>query len=140
MGENFRSFAVRLADSPLLQSFCGMSRLDKIRVPSKSALERYNQWAPEATVRELVGHLLRSGEQEAQKLQLPEALDLDAYFVDTTCVKSNIHFPVDWVLFRDATRTLMRAVRLIRTQGLKQRMEDPEVFMSRMNVQLRTEV
>lgn len=133
MGENFRSFAVRLADSPLLQSFCGMSRLDKIRVPSKSALERYNQWAPEATVRELVGHLLRSGEQEAQKLQLPEALDLDAYFVDTTCVKSNIHFPVDWVLFRDATRTLMRAVRLIRTQGLKQRMEDPEVFMSRMN-------
>jgi len=66
-------------------------------------------------------------------LQLPAALDLDAYFVDTTCVKSNIHFPVDWVLFRDATRTLMKSVRLIRQQGLKHRMEEPEVFMGRMN-------
>lgn len=133
LGEAFRNFAARLADSPLLQSFCGMSRLDHIRVPSKSTLERYNQWAPEAKVRELVGHLLRSGKQEAPKLHLQEALDLDAYFVDTTCVKSNIHFPVDWVLFRDATRTLMKSVRLIRAQGLKHRMEEPEVFMSRMN-------
>jgi len=133
LGEAYRDFAVRLADSPLLQSFCGMCRLDKIRVPSKSTLERYNQWAPEAQVRELVGQLLRSGEQEAQKLQLQAALDLDAYFVDTTCVKSNIHFPVDWILFRDATRTLMKSVRLIREQGLKHRMEAPEVFMSRMN-------
>jgi hypothetical protein len=133
LGEAYRDFAIRLADSPLLQSFCGMCRLDQIRVPSKSTLERYNQWAPEAQVRELVGQLLRSGEQEAQKLQLPAALDLDAYFVDTTCVKSNIHFPVDWVLFRDATRTLMKSVRLIRQQGLKHRMEEPEVFMGRMN-------
>jgi len=133
LGEAYRDFAVRLADSPLLQSFCGMCRLDQIRVPSKSTLERYNQWAPEAQVRELVGQLLRSGEQEAQKLQLQAALDLDAYFVDTTCVKSNNHFPVDWVLFRDATRTLMKSVRLIRQQGLKHRMEEPEVFMGRMN-------
>jgi hypothetical protein len=133
LGEAFRDFAVRLADSPLLQSFCGLSRLDKIRVPSKSALERYNQWAPEAKVRELVGQLLRCGQQEAPKLQLQAALDLDAYFVDTTCVKSNIHFPVDWILFRDATRTLMKSVQLIRAQGLKHRMEEPKLFMSRMN-------
>ena len=133
LGEALRGFAVRLADSPLLQSFCQISRVDKIRVPSKSDLGRYKHWAPEAKVRELVGQLLRSGEQEAQKLQLPEALDLDAYFVDTTCVKSNIHFPVDWVLFRDATRTLMKSVRLIRAQGLKHRMEEPARFMSRMN-------
>jgi len=133
LGESYRDFAVRLADSPLLQSFCAISRMDKIRVPSKSTLERYNQWALEAQVRELVGQLLRNGEQQAPQLKLKTALDLDAYFVDTTCVKSNIHFPVDWILFRDATRTLMKSVRLIREQGLKHRMEAPEVFMSRMN-------
>ena len=55
LGESYRDFAVRLADSPLLQSFCAISRMDKIRVPSKSTLERYNQWALEAQVRELVG-------------------------------------------------------------------------------------
>ena len=133
LGESYRDFAVRLADSPLLQSFCSISRMDIIRVPSKSTLERYNQWAPEAQVRELVGQLLRNGEQQAPKLKLKAALDLDAYFVDTTCVQSNIHFPVDWILFRDATRTLMKSVRLIREQGLKHRMEEPQVFMSRMN-------
>jgi hypothetical protein len=35
------------------------------------------------------------------KIGLDEALDLDTYFVDTTCVKTNIHYPVDWVLLGD---------------------------------------
>jgi IS5 family transposase len=48
-------------------------------------------------------------------------------------VAANIHYPVDWVLLRDATRTLMKAVRLIRDRGLKHRMEEPETFMSRLN-------
>jgi hypothetical protein len=53
--------------------------------------------------------------------------------VDTTCLAANIHYPVDWVLLRDATRTLMGSVRLIRDQGLKHRMEPPETFLSRIN-------
>jgi hypothetical protein len=32
--------------------------------------------------------------------------------VDTTALKANVHFPVDWILLRDATRTLMKAVTL----------------------------
>jgi hypothetical protein len=36
-------------------------------------------------------------------------------------------------LLRDATRTLMKAVKLIREQGLKHRMEPPEVFITRLN-------
>jgi IS5 family transposase len=43
-------------------------------------------------------------------------------------------FPVDWVLLRDATRTLMKAITLIRAQGLRHRMEEPAVFIRRMNV------
>jgi hypothetical protein len=48
-------------------------------------------------------------------------------------VAANIHYPVDWVLLRDATRTLMKAVALIRGQGLKHRMEPPESFITRIN-------
>jgi hypothetical protein len=48
-------------------------------------------------------------------------------------VAANIHYPVDWVLLRDATRTLMKAVKLIREQGLKHRMEPPETFITRIN-------
>ena len=54
--------------------------------------------------------------------------------MDTTCVRANIHYPVDWVLLRDATRTLMKALTLIRAQGLHHRMEEPAVFIRRMNI------
>jgi hypothetical protein len=66
-------------------------------------------------------------------LQLAEPLDLETAFVDCTCVKADIHFPVDWVLLRDATRTLMQAVQLIRQQGLTHRMAQPASFITRMN-------
>ena len=131
--ENFRGFAVRVADSLLLQQFCGFSRLDKIKVPGKTELHRYEQWSAEPVVRDLIHQLLRQAREQPQPLHLEQALDLESYFLDTTCLKAHIHFPVDWVLFRDATRTLMKAVRLIRDQGLKHRMEEPEVFLSRMN-------
>lgn len=133
MQEDFRGFAVRLADSPLLQWFCGVSQVDRVKVPSKSTLERYDKWLPEATLRPLIQELLQAGRDQAPQLQLQEPLDLDTYFVDTTCLKANIHFPVDWVLMRDGTRTLMKAVSLIRGQGLKHRMEPPELFLKRMN-------
>ena len=61
---------------------------------------------------------------------LPEAVDLESAFLDTTCLSANIHYPVDWVLLRDATRTLMKAVQLIRGQGLKHRMEAPQSFLT----------
>jgi hypothetical protein len=60
-------------------------------------------------------------------------VDLETVFLDTTCLAAPIHYPVDWVLLRDATRTLMKAVGLIRDQGLKHRMEAPEGFRRRIN-------
>src|SRR5260370_19785293 len=84
-------------------------------------------------MRHLSGQLLQIGAQQPQKLCLPEPVDLERCWIDTTCVEANIHYPVDWVLLRDATRTLMKALHLIREQGLKQRMEPPEIFISRMN-------
>jgi IS5 family transposase len=133
VGEDFRAFSTRLADSPLLQWFCDLSELDRVRVPSKSTLQRYAHWSPLQSVDSLINRLLRQGHQDPQSLGLARELDLDTYFLDTTCLEANIHYPVDWVLLRDATRTLMKAVRLIRDQGLKHRMEEPEKFITRMN-------
>ena len=39
LNEEFRGFATRLADSPLLQYFCGISEVDRVRVPAKSTLQ-----------------------------------------------------------------------------------------------------
>jgi hypothetical protein len=131
--EDYRGFAARLADSPLLQYFCGVSELPCITVPSKSTLERYDKWWPQADLRQVVQELLGVGAAAPQKLVLPEAVDLESAFLDTTCLNAHIHYPVDWVLLRDATRTLMKAVQLIRDQGLKHRMEPPQSFLTRLN-------
>jgi len=137
-GESYRRFACHLAESPLLQWFCGMGRLDEVHIPGKSALQRYSEWIPEPDMRQVVDSLLTAATQinpgkKQPGLELEEPLDLEAYFLDTTCVKLNIHFPVDWVLLRDAARTLMKATILIRDRGLKVRMEEPQEFLKRMN-------
>jgi len=131
--EDYRGFAARLADSPLLQHFCLLSRVEVITVPSKSTLQRYDRWWPETEVRALIGQLLNLGAAAPKALHLPETLDLESAFLDTTCLQANIHYPVDWVLWRDGTRTLMKAVSLIRAQGLKHRMEEPQSFLTRIN-------
>ena len=130
LAEDYRGFAARLADSPLLQWFCGVSELPCITVPSKSTLERYDKWWPQAEIRQGVQELLGVGAAAPQKFILPEPVDLESAFLDTTCLSANIHYPVDWVLLRDATRTLMKAVQLIRGQGLKHRMEEPQTFLT----------
>ena len=66
-------------------------------------------------------------------LELEEPLDLSTMFLDTTCVKANIHFPVDWVLLRDGVKSLMQSVELIRLRGLKSRMCEPQVLITKIN-------
>ncbi len=135
---SYRAFSIRLAESYLLQHFCQIDHIDKIKVPSKSALERYEKMFPEVIIRELSTIVLKAAttsvpETEDNQLKLEEGITMDDYFADSTCVKANIHYPVDWVLLRDATRTLIKAVKVIRKHGLKNRMNEPSDFINGMN-------
>lgn len=132
-GEAYRPFSARLADSPLLQWFCLLDRIDVVRVPGKSTLQRYGDWLPSPTLRPFIEQLLRRAGTAPATLQLAQPIDLDRYFIDTSCVEAHIHFPVDWVLLRDGTRTLMKAITLIRQQGLRSRMAEPSQFLKEMN-------
>jgi len=113
--------------------------MDQIKVPSKSQLQRDEALFEEGFLRKIVsevtGHAAQAPESEENKqvLGLAEEISLEQYFLDTTCLKANIHFPVDWVLLRDATRTLMKAVQLIRKEGLKNRMCDSGTFIRQIN-------
>jgi len=137
LGGSFRDFAARLADSPLLQWFCQLGQLDRVKVPSKSMLQRYANWLPEEPMREVTNGLLRHAgaarNDGKQALDLEEPLDLSTMYLDSTCVKANIHFPTDWVLLRDGVKSLMQSVELIRTHGLKSRMDEPQVFITKIN-------
>ena len=131
--EDYRGFSCQLAGNPLYQWFCLVDALDQVRVPSKSEGQRFAHWLSAEPMRELIDGLLQGAIQRPRKLGLKEALDLEAYFLDSTCLKANLHFPTDWVLLRDGVRTLMKATRLIRQAGLRGRMEPPEEFLRRMN-------
>jgi hypothetical protein len=131
--EDYRGFSCQLAGNPLYQWFCLVDALDRVRVPSKSELQRFSSWLPAKEMRAVINGLLKAALQQPKKLGLTEALDLEAYFLDSTCLKANIHFPTDWVLLRDGVRTLMKATRLIRQAGLCRRMRAPEEFLRQMN-------
>jgi hypothetical protein len=131
--EDYRGFSCQLAGNPLYQWFCLVDALDQVRVPSKSEVQRFAYWLPAQEMREVVDGLLQGAIHHPRKLGLKEALDLEEYFLDSTCLKANIHFPTDWVLLRDGVRTLMKATLLIRKAGLRGRMEPPEEFLRRMN-------
>jgi hypothetical protein len=131
--EDYRGFSCQVAGNPLYQWFCLVDALDQVRVPSKSEVQRFAYWLPAPQMREVINGLLKGAVEKPRKLDLKEALDLEEYFLDSTCLKANIHFPTDWVLLRDGVRTLMKATLLIRRAGLRGRMEAPEEFLRRMN-------
>lgn len=136
MGESFRGLCVRLADSPLLQWFVQVGKLDGARPPSKSTLERYEKEFKAPAIERAIRELVRSvctPEGAHNLLGLDKPLKVDEVFMDTTCVKANIHFPVDWVLLRDAIRTLIGAILNIRRHGLKHRIPDPASLMTICN-------
>jgi hypothetical protein len=135
LGEDYRGMSRRLAECPLFRWFCGLEELAAVRVPGKSLLQDYAHWLPAQTLRPIIEQLILAAHQPARAaaLELAHGLELDTVWLDTTCLKTNIHFPVDWVLLGDAVRTLMKATRLIRAHGLKHRMEAPESFLKAMN-------
>jgi hypothetical protein len=120
------------------QWFCLVDALDQVRVPSKSESQRFPHWLKQAQMRQMMERFLRAGMDPTGPLDLREPVDLEEYFVDTTALKANVHFPVDWVLLHDATRTLMKAVTLIRREGLEIRMEPPSEFLRRIRCRTRS--
>lgn len=135
-GDSHRKLSRRVADSSIFQWFTHTSFVDGVRPVSKSTLERFEKMFPDEAISQIIHDLNRAMRDEtiAKELLYREtALRFDEIFADTTCVKANIHFPVDWVLLRDATRTLIKAIMLIRHQGIKHRIGDPETFLRKMN-------
>jgi IS5 family transposase len=112
---------------------CPIDSMGIVKVPSKSQLQRYETFVGENIIAEIIYSLLKSANQNYIGLSLSEPIDISNLYIDLTCIKANIHYPVDWVLLRDATITLMKAIKIIRNHGLKNRMEQPEVFIKGIN-------
>ncbi len=133
--ESYRDMSLRLALSARCRHFCGIGEIERVRVPSKSLLQTFTKWLPEEKMREVLAQLLRGASTQAgsERMGLAAQIELNLVLMDTTYLKANVHFPADWLLLRDAARTLMKATMLIRKRDICARMEAPESFLARMN-------
>ena len=132
----FEAFSVTLASSDLLSDFCGCRTLTGIRWTSKSSLHRASTLFCDEQLRTLNTLLIEcvGTASSAAQLGLEESEDVSVCLIDTTCLEANIHFPVDWLLLRDVSVTLLKAIKLIRKEGLLNRMVDlPEELSKSMN-------
>jgi hypothetical protein len=135
-GISSRKFSSAVCMSDLLADFCRVLEVDRIKGFSKSEVDRMLKFFPEDQLRllhnaftEITGNARNCGQAG-----LEQPVDTSLEFFDSTCLEANIHFPVDWVLLRDVSRTLLKAIVLIRRAGLFCRMpQGPDAFARDMN-------
>ena len=126
--KSFKEFSIALADSHVLQSFCGFHRPWVKKIPSKSQLHVMSKLIPSEIVSKMTDLLsvYLSSEMNSE-------FDFSAIFADSTCIELDIHHPIDWVLLKDAVISIMKSVKTIRRHGLKHRIGPPEGFMKQVN-------
>jgi hypothetical protein len=130
---SLRKFSLALSHSDLYKWFCSINRFAVPKVPGKSTVGDLENSLPSELTEEVERRLFQAVQDEASEI-LCEPLDFSKSYFDCTCISANIHHPVDWMLFRDATRTLMKATARIRKIGLCHRMPiEPNMFISKMN-------
>lgn len=133
--ESLRDFSRHLGESPVLQQFCLLWDLEAVRIPNHSQLQRYSYWLPADEMRTVITGL----NQQTQSVDAPstlglsQPLDLSTVWADSTCAQTKIHHPVDWLLLRDAVRTLIQAIEVLRGHQVKHRMPEPSSYLSAMS-------
>ena len=124
---SYRGLHILLASNYFLQNFCRLSNLDKIVIPSKSLLQKYATLLSEE-------QLSKNYECGVQNIFAGNSsYEPGDLYGDTTCIQANMHYPVDWLFIVDGIRTMLKAIKLIRKQGLKKRMDCPDSFMTKIN-------
>jgi hypothetical protein len=130
-----RELAFYIAASEDLQRFLFAGDFISAQCPGKTRINDYASIVPVRFLNEINDFLLREFTTYANidKYGLDRALDDRTLWLDATCLKANIHFPVDWILLRDAVRTIVKSIICMRSHGLKHRIKPPETFLSKIN-------
>ena len=137
LGLPLRQFQVILASSPLFQAFCGINTWLGAEIPSFQEINVLENSLDETIMRTINSKLINNvvlNNAKTKKLGLKEKFDLEVLLTDSTCMKANIHYPVDYVLFRDMIRTSMLKLAIIREEGIKVRMPyEAEEWLPKIN-------
>lgn len=115
----YRVFSRMVAGSDLLADFCRVRKIDGISEISKSTVERASKFFRSDQVRWMHQVLIEMSREEdrAGEIGLARAVETGEVLIDGMCLEANIHYPVDWVLLRDVSTTLLKATKLVRKAG-----------------------
>jgi hypothetical protein len=136
---SYRRAACELAVNYLYQRFCNLIQIDQIDAPSHSTLERYEKMVQPEILQALIAQVNHAAAMPieiagAHTLGLETPVDLGVEYVDATALKARVHYPVDWLLLRDAVRTLTLAITQVRERGILSRMpQTPGEYRCAMN-------
>ncbi len=143
---SLREIEKDLAANGLHQWFCHIGNFGLVKPPSKSTIDRYKNWFELEDIKAASNILVRKAASDPGNYdpELESAVNLLGFefpssltevWFDSTCLKPNIHFPVDWVMLTDCVKTLMKAVSNIRKHGLLNRMaaDGPATFLRNVN-------
>lgn len=134
---SLRGFERVLAASELFQSFCGINSWACIDIPTHQEINALENSLSDSLLRAINVMLVKDvvlNEMQTKKLGLERKFDLNKVLTDSTCIKANIHYPVDYLLMRDMIRTSMLKIERIREVGLKLRMPcTPKEWLSQTN-------
>ena len=133
--ETLRVFCCHLAESAVLQHFCRLAHLGEATIPGHSELQRFTTWLPVEEMKALITEQVTqaSAPDAPPRLGLAAPVSLDTVWADSTCAATRIHYPVDWLLLRDAVRTLIQAIQVLRAEGVTHRMPEPTTFLRAIN-------
>jgi len=131
--QSLRQFHIALAQSWILQSFVGIFDMVEVRIPSKSQLDRYEKYFTAAEIDAALRQYMKTTLDSSESGNGPGEVKLEEIYADSTCVKANIPHPVDWVLLRDAGRSILTTIQTIRRHGLQHRIPNPGSLKKELN-------
>ncbi len=137
LNKSCRDLSCDIAGNQLYQWFICVDKFaETITTPSKSEIDRFEKIWDAHQIESLIhtqNRILITPQKSMELYFSKEIFDFKNLYADTTCLKSNIHAPVDWLLLRDAARTIIKSIKLIRKKGLFHRMPDPNDLMRNVN-------
>lgn len=116
MGYRYRELSVQLTQCPVYRWFCRVEMFGPIKSPGKSSLQEWAHQLPVDQLQRIIDHITATTAAPRNPLELKNQIELDTVWMDTTCLKANIHFPVDWILLRDAVRNMSKLYQRLQTR------------------------
>ena len=135
-GEAFRTFEKNSACHTLRLWFTFYPTEFQQNFPSKSTLQRISYASSASTVETFIHGitgLFHNDTFAEEYLGDDKIISFTSLYGDSTCVEANIHYPVDWLLIRDAIRSIVVSTLVIRQNYFTHRMPVPQSFISRIN-------